>query len=221
MLRSIIITFSLMVCLPASAAQNLTSLSDNGVENWEAKIFSGESIYSVGEYKGRMALKALSDKSASGLVLKQQVDLSITPYINWSWLIEKQLLNLNELSKAGDDFVARIYVVIDGGFLVWKTKSLSYVWSSNQAKGMVWDNPFTGSSVKMMSIQGSNSQKGKWFEEKRNLYKDLIDVFGDQGSESANLKAYKNIDIIAIMTDTDNSKQTAESYYGDILFTAL
>jgi hypothetical protein len=210
-----------MVCLPASAAQNLTSLSDNGVENWEAKIFSGESIYSVGEYKGRMALKALSDKSASGLVLKQQVDLSITPYINWSWLIEKQLLNLNELSKAGDDFVARIYVVIDGGFLVWKTKSLSYVWSSNQAKGMVWDNPFTGSSVKMMSIQGSNSQKGKWFEEKRNLYKDLIDVFGDQGSESANLKAYKNIDIIAIMTDTDNSKQTAESYYGDILFTAL
>ena len=221
MLRKIIITFSLMVCLPATAAKNLTSLSDNGIANWEAKIFSGESIYSVVEYKGRMALKALSDKSASGLVLKQQVDLSITPYINWSWLIEKQLLNLNELSKAGDDFVARIYVVIDGGFLVWKTKSLSYVWSSNQAKNKVWDNPFTGSSVKMMSVQGSDSQKGKWYEEKRNLYQDLVDTFGDQGSESANLKAYKYIDIIAIMTDTDNSNQTAESYYGDIVFSAM
>ena len=221
MLRFIIITCSLLVCLPATALQNLTSLNDNGIKKWETKIFSGESIYTIGEYKGRIALKALSNHSASGLVLKQQVDLSITPYINWSWLIEKQLLNLNELSKAGDDFVARIYVVIDGGFLVWKTKSLSYVWSSNQAKDKVWDNPFTGSSVKMMSVQGSDSHKGKWYEEKRNLYQDLIDAFGDQGSESANLKAYKYIDIIAIMTDTDNSNQTAESYYGDIVFSAM
>jgi hypothetical protein len=38
--------------------------------------------------------------------------------------------------------------------------------------------------------------------EKRNVYQDLIDTFGDQGSEKANLKAYN---YIAIMTDTDNS----------------
>jgi len=150
--------------------------------------------------------------------LKNKIDLTITPYINWSWLVEKTLHGLNERSKSGDDFVARIYVVIDGGFMVWKTKSLNYVWSSNQDKGLVWDNPFAGSSVKMMSIQGKGSQTGKWYEEKRNVYQDLIDTFGDQGSEEANLEAYNYIDIIAIMTDTDNSGKKAESYYGDIVF---
>jgi hypothetical protein len=120
-------------------------------------------------------------------------------------LVEKTLHGLNERSKSGNDFVARIYVVIDGGFMVWKTNSLNYVWSSNQAKGLVWDNPFAGSIVKMMSIERKESQTSKWYEEKRNVYQDLIDIFGGQGSEKANLKAYNYIDIIAIMTDTDNS----------------
>ena len=221
MLRWLVLLFSLTACLSVKASTNLTSLHDKGIQRWEPKIFSGESIYSIDEYKGRLALQALSNNTASGLVLKKQIDLTITPYINWSWLVEKKLLQLNERSKNGDDFVARIYVVIDGGLMVWKTKSLNYVWSSNQDKGMVWNNAFAGSSVKMMSVQGKKSEKGKWYEEKRNVYKDLIDVFGDKGSEDANRKAYKYIDIIAIMTDTDNSGKEAESYYGDISFSAM
>ena len=221
MLRLIIVLFSVLGCLNVKAATNLTSLQDNGIRRWEPKVFSGESIYSIDEYKGQLALKALSNNSASGLVLKKQIDLTSTPYINWSWLIEKKLLELDEHSKSGDDFVARIYVVINGGLMVWKTKSLNYVWSSNQEKGLVWDNAFAGSSVKMMSIRGKGSQKGKWYQEKRNVYKDLIEVFGDKGSEGANRKAYQYIDIVAIMTDTDNSQKEAESYYGDIIFSAM
>jgi hypothetical protein len=142
----------------------------------------------------------------------------MTPYLSWSWLAEKKLLALDERSKSGDDFVARIYVVIDGGFLFWKTESLNYVWSSNQDTGLIWDNAFAGASVKMMSIRGKESQKGRWYEEKRNVYQDLIDTLGDKGSEEANREAYKYIDVIAIMTDTDNSGKSAESYYGDIVF---
>tara|TARA_R110000851_G_scaffold90253_1_gene196842 strand:+ start:25591 stop:26208 length:618 start_codon:yes stop_codon:yes gene_type:complete len=204
-----------------TAATNLTSLSEKGIDSWEPKEFSGESIYTIDEYKGRLALKALSHNAASGLVLEQQIDLTATPYLNWSWLVEKTLLQLDERSKKGDDFVARIYVVIDGGFMVWKTKSLNYVWSSNQDKDLVWDNAFAGSSVKMMSVRGKEAQKGQWYQEKRNVYQDLIDIFGDKGSEQANQKAYKYIDIIAIMTDTDNSGKQAESYYGDIVFSAM
>jgi hypothetical protein len=217
MLQWIIILLGVTFCVNVNAT-NLTSLSDNGIQRWESKKFSGESIYTVGEYKGRLALKALSNNSASGLVLKESVDLTITPFINWSWLVEKKLLQLSERSKSGDDFVTRIYVVIDGGFMFWKTQSLNYVWSSNQHAGLIWDNPFAGSNVKMMSIRGQESKKGVWYEEKRNVYTDLIDTFGDKGSEEANLKAYKYIDVIAIMTDTDNSGKEAESYYGDIVF---
>ncbi|WP_350433075.1 DUF3047 domain-containing protein [Shewanella sp. H8] len=220
MFRWIVLLFSVSFYLPVAAATNLTSLNDNGINRWQPKIFSGKTIYSIGEYKGRLALKALSQNAASGLVLEQQIDLIASPYLNWSWLAENKLVQLNERSKNGDDFVARIYVVIDGGFWVWNTKSLNYVWSSNQDIGLAWDNAFAGSSVKMMSIRGKESQTGLWYEEKRNVYQDLIDTFGDKGSDKANRKAYQYIDIIAIMTDTDNSGKQAESYYGDIIFSA-
>jgi hypothetical protein len=221
MLRDFFLLLSLVMASQVDASNNITQLQDNGIQFWAPKVFSGESTYTIGHHKGRLALQALSDQSASGLVLKQKVDLNKTPYLSWSWLVENKLLELDERSKNGDDFAARIYLVIDGGLLVWKTKSLNYVWSSNQSAGMVWNNAFAGSSVKMMSVRGTESKIGQWYQEKRNLYQDLIDVFGDKGSERANLKAYQYIDVIAIMTDTDNSKKSAESYYGDIVFSQM
>ena len=221
MLRAFFLLLSVVVAFQVSASNNVTQLEDNGIQRWTPKVFSGASSYTLGQHKGRLALQAISDKSASGLALTQKVDLNKTPYLSWSWLIENKLLELDERSKNGDDFAARIYLVIDGGLLVWKTKSLNYVWSSNQSAGKVWNNAFAGSRVKMMSIRGTESKIGQWYQEKRNLYQDLIDVFGDKGSERANLKAYQYIDVIAIMTDTDNSKQSAESYYGDIVFSHM
>jgi hypothetical protein len=217
----LVLLFSVTVFGYVQADINLTSLRDNGIQYWQAKVFSTETMYTLGNYKGRLALKALSNNSASGFVLKKRIDLTITPYLSWSWLAEKKLLALNERSKNGDDFVARIYLVIDGGFLFWKTESLNYVWSSNQDTGLIWDNAFAGSNVKMMSIRGKESKNGRWYQEKRNVYQDLIDALGDKGSEEANRAAYQYIDIIALMTDTDNSGKEAESYYGDIVFSTL
>lgn len=218
MIQRLLLLLSISACFSVNAANNLTSLSDNGIDLWEPEIFSGESVYSLHFYKDRTALKATSDSSASGLVLKTKIDLLETPYLNWSWLAENNLPSFDEHTKEGDDYVARIYVVIDGGLFVWNTKSLSYVWSSNQSEGQVWDNAYAGSKLKMISVRGQDSQIGQWYNEKRNVYHDLIDHFGDKGSKEKNLKAYRYIDVIAIMTDTDNSGSKAEAYYGDIIF---
>jgi len=211
---------SIFVINQVNAEINLTSWDSNGISNWQEKEFSGQTLYQVDNFKGRVALQAISNQGASGLVLTQKIDLLDTPYLNWTWLVEKKLNGLQEQQKSGDDFVARIYVVIDGGFFVWKTKSLNYVWSSNQQKGKIWNNPFASSNVKMMSLRGVESEVSKWYNEKRNVYQDLIATFGDKGSEAANQKAYQYIDVVAIMTDSDNSQLQAESYYGDIIFTA-
>lgn len=212
---------NVITCCTALADINITSFEHNGISQWQAKEFSGKSIYTLEDYRGRVALKAISNNSASGLVLEKKIDLSKTPYMTWSWLVENTLFPLDERNKSGDDFVARIYVVIDGGFKFWNTLSLNYVWSSNQDMGLVWNNAFAGPNVKMMSIRGKSSAKGAWFEEKRNVYTDLINVFGDKGSKEANKEAYRYINVIAIMTDTDNSGKEAESYYGDIVFSDL
>ena len=79
MLRWFILLISVIVCLNVNATINLTSLSEKGIDKWHPKVFSGKSIYSIVEYKGRLALKALSHNAASGLVLERQIDLMVTP----------------------------------------------------------------------------------------------------------------------------------------------
>ena len=218
--KQLLAVASLALSASASATIDLTSWQQNGFAGWDSKSFVDETSYHITSHKNRTALKAVSDNAASGLVLERRIDLLNTPYINWSWLIEKTLPNLQEQSKAGDDYAARVYVVIDGGLIFWNTKSLSYVWSSSQEKEQVWDNAYAGANVQMVSVRGKGDNVGQWYDEKRNVYKDLIKYFGDQGSEGANQKSYRYIDVVAIMTDTDNSGGTAESYYGDIFFSA-
>lgn len=206
--------------LNALADINVTSLATNGIDNWEEESFSGHSTYQTVEFDGRMVLKAESNNSASGLVLKKKIDLLKTPYINWTWLTKNKLPAFDEHTKGGDDYVARVYVVIDGGMMIWNSQCLSYVWSSNQDKGQIWDNAFVGSKVKMISVRGQQANVDQWYNEKRNVFTDLVAQFGDKGSEKKNQAAYRYIDVIAIMTDTDNNGSKATSYYGDIIFSA-
>lgn len=188
------------------------------LSSWESKSFVGETRYSVVSENGKKVLKAESDQTASGIAKEVKIDLKKTPFMNWSWRVDNQLTGLDETSKKGDDYSARIYLVKDGGFFIWKTKALNYVWSSNQDKGSHWDNAFVGDKAKMYAVKGQSDAVGVWHSEKRNVYEDMIALFGDKGSPEANEKAYRYLDAVAIMSDTDNSQQKAIAYYGDIFF---
>ncbi|MDN3679287.1 DUF3047 domain-containing protein [Vibrio tapetis subsp. quintayensis] len=207
-----------LFCQYSSA--NPTSFESAEIKDWEPQTFSRQTDYELVQLDGKSVLRASSKQSASGLVFKKQFDLLKTPYLSWGWRVSKALPELNERSKNGDDYAARVYVVIEDGFMGLKTKALNYVWSGSQQEGEAWDNAYVGSSVKMVSARGLNSSLDKWYYEKRNIYQDLINYFGDKGSHNANMEAYRYIDAIAIMTDTDNSGLMAEAYYGEIYFSA-
>ncbi|OEE77857.1 DUF3047 domain-containing protein [Vibrio genomosp. F6] len=209
-----------MLCFSANANINVTSFDTDGIGSWDEQVFSGETVYELVELYGFSVLKASSHNTASGLALKIRIDLLDTPFMSWSWRVSEVLPALNEHSRDGDDYAARIYVVIESGFMGLNTKALNYVWSGSQDTGEVWDNVYAGSSVRMLSVRGHLSDVNTWYYEKRNVYKDLIDCFGDKGSVEKNMEAYRYIDIIAVMTDTDNSGLIAESYYGDVYFSA-
>ncbi|PMH44639.1 hypothetical protein BCU68_12385 [Vibrio sp. 10N.286.49.B3] len=203
-----------------SANINITSFDTTDIDTWDKQVFAGETVYELVSFEGAQVLKALSHRSASGVALKTRIDLLDTPYMSWRWRVSQMLPILDERSKSGDDYAARIYVVIEKGFMGLKTKALNYVWSSSQNVGEVWNNPYAGSSVRMIAVRGHQSNVDTWYNEKRDVYRDLIDFFGDMGSVEKNMEAYRYIDVIAIMTDTDNSGTIAESYYGDIYFSA-
>ena len=185
--------------------------SQGNIEGWENRSFAGDTAYSLVTAPGRgEVLKASSDAAASGLFRKMRIDLEKTPWINWSWKTEQLFSGLNEAEKAGDDFVARLYIVIDGGLFFWNTRALNYVWSSSQTTGSLWPNPFT-SNATMFAIESGNAGIGQWQHYSRNVREDLRQFTG---------KNIRYIDAVAIMTDSDNSGQQATTYYGDISFTS-
>ena len=185
--------------------------SSGTVAHWESKKFKGQTKYELVDLEGTQVLKAESVDSASGLFKQQRIDLHYTPVMNWRWRIENRLGdNINEQAKSGDDYAARVYVIISGGLAFWRTRAINYVWASASPKGKVWPNAFAGNHAMMIALRSSSDQTGTWYTEKRNILADLKQQFGD-------VQPY--IDAVAIMTDTDNTHGTVTSYFGDIYFT--
>lgn len=175
---------------------------------WKVRRFAGETIYALGTADGRRGLRAASSGTASGLYREIEVDLTRYPYIEWSWRVSTVLEGLDERTRDGDDYPARVYVIVSGGLAFWRTRSLVYVWSSNQPIGSTWDNAFTP-NAKMIAVRSGAADVGRWVRERRNLHADFRQAFGED---------IGTIDAVAIMTDTDNSGQAAVAWYGDIRF---
>jgi hypothetical protein len=210
--RMILWVFALLLTSTASSASNRLptgDLSKSNLEKWEEKIFSKSTSYSLVSLQDTTVLKAVSQKSASGLFKKIKVDLGKYPYLNWSWRIENRLNTTDEKTKSGDDYAARVYVVVEGGILLWKTKAVNYVWANRAEKYEVWPNAFAGKSAMMMALRNSKDKTANWYHEKRNVFDDLKKLFGQE---------FKSIDVVAIMTDTDNDNGQVTAYYGDIYF---
>jgi len=183
--------------------------SENDTSGWEIREFAGATDYSLTLVDGKQVLVAESRQSASAYYKKIKVDLEKTPILNWSWRKEQSIDPGNELDKNGDDFVARIYVVKSGGLFFWNTVALNYVWSYQHKRNATWDNPFAGSKGKMLAQRDASDPQATWFKEQRNVVMDFKALLG---------KDIRQIDGVAIMTDSDNSGLSARALYGDIYF---
>ena len=191
------------------------SFSTGSLDQWESRDFKGQTSYQLVDLAGVKVLKAESLSSASGLFREQRIDLHKTPFINWRWHIANRLSpQLNEQEQSGDDYAARVYVVVSGGAAFWQTKAINYVWSSSSPVGKVWQSAYAyaaaNGKMTMISLRSSTDETGTWYSEKRNVLEDLKQQFGED---------IKYIDAVAIMSDSDDSKGNVTAYYGDIYFT--
>jgi len=178
---------------------------DSTLDTWEQKSFVGYTHYTI----TNLGLQATSESSASSLYKEIQVDLESTPILNWTWRIDKQLDIADETIKQGDDFSARIYVIVKGKWGFWQTKSLIYVWSSHAKQYNAWKSPYAGSNVIEIALRTQTDQLKHWYTEKRNVLTDIRNHFGND---------IRTIDAIAIMADTDNTQSSALSYYKNLYF---
>ena len=169
-----------------------------------------KTIYSVGSNENGNFLKAVAENAASGLGKQVKIDLNKTPFINITWKIEKDLPDINENTKKGHDFAARVFAVKKIGATPLSNRAINYVFSSNNIIGFNSPSPYTKKSIDNV-LATTKDSLNQWVTVKSNVKEDF--------------KKFHNLDVneldgLAIMSDTDNSKMKAIAYYQNIYFSA-
>ncbi len=198
--------------------------------NWEPLTFGKierHTRYSLIREQGTMVVKAESNASASGLIRKISIDPKAYPVIQWRWKISNVYAKGDVSKKSGDDYPARIYIAFaydpDRVGLFEKAKfaavkaiygeyppisAINYIWGSHAPVGTRVPNPFVD-RVKMIVVESGPARANTWISEERNIYEDYKALFSEEPPM---------ISGVAIMTDSDNTGESAEAYFGDIVF---
>jgi len=173
-----------------------------------------------------VVVKAVSDASASGLTKAVNIDPKEYPIVRWRWKVENVLKHSDVTRKDGDDYPARLYITFAydpdkvslGKKLKFKTGqaifgdipigALNYIWGTNTPIGTIVENAYTD-FAQMVVVESGTQKVGRWVSEERNIYEDYKQAFGEEPPL---------MNGVAIMTDTDNTKEQAIAYYGDIQF---
>ena len=165
-------------------------------------------LYTVGSNENGNFLKAIADNAASGLGKEMKIDLNKTPFINITWKIESDLSGIKENTKKGHDFAARVFAIKKTGATPLSNRAINYVFSSNNEIGANFPSPYTKKSIDNV-LATTKKNLNEWVTVKANVKEDF--------------KKFHNIDVneldgLAIMSDTDNSKMKAIAYYQNIYF---
>ena len=192
---------------------NVFDFTEKELANLEVRKVRGadnKTTYAIGSNDKGNYLKAIADNAASGLGKQLKIDLNVTPFINITWKVEKDLNGIVENSKKGHDYAARVFVIKKTGATPLSNRAINYVFSSNGDVGGNWPSPYTKKSIDNV-LSTTKENLNKWVTVKSNVKEDF--------------KRFHNLDVneldgIAIMADTDNSKKLSISYYQDIYFSA-
>tara|TARA_B100000989_G_C19425238_1_gene420454 strand:- start:296 stop:907 length:612 start_codon:yes stop_codon:yes gene_type:complete len=169
-----------------------------------------KTIYTIGSNEKGNFYKAVADNAASGLGKEVKIDLNKTPFINITWKIEKDLPGIKENTKKGHDFAARVFAVKKTGATPLSNRAINYVFSSNNQVGFNSPSPYTKKSIDNV-LATTQENLNEWVTVKSNVKEDFMKFHDLNVNE---------LDGLAIMSDTDNSKMKAIAFYQNIYFSA-
>ena len=189
---------------------NIFEFTEDELKTLKVRKIKGKTMYTLGSNENGNYLRAEADGKASGLGKEIKINLLKTPFINITWKVEKDLSGIIENSKKGHDYAARVFVVKKTGATALSNRAINYVFSSNNFVGKNWTSPFTKKSIDYV-LSTTKEYSDQWVTVKANVkedFKKLHDLNVDE------------LNGVAIMTDTDNSKLKAISYYQNIYFSS-
>ncbi len=215
MLKNFYLIIFSLVLINTSYAENIKIFEFTEKELLELEVrkvrgAKNKTEYSVGSNENGNFLKAEADNAASGLGKELKINLNKTPFINITWKIEKDLKGIKENTKKGHDYAARVFAIKKTGATPLSNRAINYVFSSNSDVGENRPSPYTKKSIDNV-LASTKDSLNKWVTVKANVKEDF--------------KRFHNLDVneldgLAIMADTDNSKMKSIAYFQNIYFSA-
>ena len=184
-------------------------------------------FYQTRLWDGVSAVEAKADSSMALLARGVEVDLKATPMLCWRWRVEDVVKNADMNTKAGDDYAARVYVAfklppdkIDFG-LRFKLQfarnlygehvpdaALNYIWDNKNPIGHRQFNAYTDRTQMIVQRSGT-AQVGTWVTERVDVLSDVVKAYGSDQAK---------ISLLALASDTDNTKSKAHAGFADLHF---
>ena len=189
---------------------NVFEFTKEEMKSLEVRKVKGKTTYTLGFNENGNYIRAEAEGKASGLGKELKINLLKTPFINITWKVEKDLPGIIENSKKGHDYAARVFVVKKTGTTALSNRAINYVFSSNNSVGNNWPSPYTKKSIDYV-LSTTKEHHDQWISVKANVREHFKKLHDLDVSELTG---------VAIMTDTDNSKLKAISYYQNIYFSS-
>jgi hypothetical protein len=199
-------------------------------DGWEAfKISDRKKLthYRLVQEGGRPVLHAVAAGSASGLTRRAGFSLAEQPIASWSWKVSRLVAGADNSKARSEDAPARLIFAFDGDksklgkvdqaalYLSAKVygrempyATLMYIWANKAPVGAVIENPHT-KRVQMVVASSGAAGVGAWQKLSRNVLEDYRRAFTE---EPGRLLTY------GVMSDTDNTGESVEAWYGEIDF---
>ena len=195
---------SLLIFTTVNSKEFRIDFSDEGMKTLKKRGFGKKTLYTNGKDDKGWYLKAEAKDSATGLGMEINKELlEEMPFLNITFKIEKDFTNIDQKTKDGHDWTARV-MVGHGKKIGAKLVSLAH--SSFLEEGYLQQSPWTKGSRDYVI---SNDKSGEWHTRKINVKKLLEKTHGI---------SFTNF--IAIFSDSNNSKQKIIAYYRDIYFSS-
>jgi hypothetical protein len=174
-------------------------------DGWQEKVYNRPVSWKA-EEEGGPVLHGTSDGTASMLYRDLDYDANAEPLVSWRWKVTRLPKKGPENTRANDDYGARVYFFFPGwSFLT--SYVLEYVWDNETPAGTVKTSPSSG-KCKLIVVNSGTADLGKWVAVERNLKEDFTKAFGWAPD--------RNVGGIGFMTDSDNTRSSAEAYYGPV-----
>lgn len=180
------------------------------------------SVRTLVELDGQPVLQIKADAAAGGLLHPLDLPGDQPWQLSWQWRTEQVLDQARFATREGDDYAARVYVLLDYPLdsLSFATRqklrlartffdpdlpaaTLSYVWDNRAAPDTHARSAYT-ETVEMIVLRGPEAALGQWQSESRDLRADAIAAFGS---------APRKILGVVFAADSDNTGESAHSYF--------